>query len=98
MGKTDVLKDHVSSDVLAFVAPLLETIAVINFIMELRNPFPDQDISPCEPEIGPLPPEMVEKPWTAVTTETSHLVVGGFFPGVNILLHVVTEATKRGAF
>jgi hypothetical protein len=31
-----------------------------------------------------------------VTTETGDLVMGGCFPGFDILLHVVAEATKGG--
>ena len=80
MGETDVLEDHISHDIFLLVTPLLQAIPVINLIMELRDPFPDQEIGHCEMEIYPLPLEMIEKPGTAVTVETGYFVMGGRFP------------------
>jgi hypothetical protein len=66
--------------------------------MEFLEALPNHEISQGELEIYPLPLKMIPNAWFAVTTQASHFVMRGCLPGVDIFLHIVTEATKRRAF
>ena len=94
MGKANILKYHIPFQVISFMTSILQTITIINLIMEFFDASPDNDISQCELEIFPFPFQMIQKTWAAVTTEAGYFVMGGCFPRIDILLHIVTEATK----
>jgi hypothetical protein len=62
--------------------------------MESLETFPNNDISQCELEIYPLSFKMVQEAWAAVTIKAGYIIVRRCLPRFDILLHVVTEATK----
>jgi len=94
MGKAYILKYHIPFQVVFFVTSILQTITIINFIMEFLDASPNNDISQCKLEIFPFPFQMIPNAWFAVTTQANHFVMRGGFPRVDIFLHIVTEATK----
>jgi hypothetical protein len=59
MGKTDVFKNHLSPQVVSLVAPLLQTIPIIYFVMEFLESFSNHYIGQSELEIYPFPFKMV---------------------------------------
>jgi hypothetical protein len=94
MWKVYIFKYHIPFQIIPFVTPFLQTVVIVNFIMEFFDASPDNDISECELEIYPLSFEMVQNTRFAVTIQTGYLVMRGCFPRVDIFLHIVTEATK----
>jgi len=80
MWKVYIFEYHIPFQIIPFVTPFLQTVAIVNFIMEFFDASPDNDISECELEIYPLPIEMTQDTWFAVTTQASHVVMGGCFP------------------
>jgi hypothetical protein len=62
--------------------------------MDFLEPFSNEDISERKLEIFPLPFKMIQKTWFAVTIQAGYFIMGGDFPGVDIFLHIMTEATK----
>jgi len=98
MGEGYILIYHISLQVVSFMTTLLQTIPIINFVMGFLDPFPNHEICYGQLEIHPLSSQMIEETWTPVTIEAGYFVMRGCFPRVDILLHIVTEATKRRAF
>jgi hypothetical protein len=98
MGKVYILKYYIPFQIISLVTPLLQTVSIINFIMNFFEALPNHEISKCQLEIHPFSLQMIQQTWTSVTTEAGDFVMGGCFPRVDIFLHVVTEATKRRAF
>ena len=96
MGKADIFKDHLSLQVLGSVATPLQAIPIVNLVMRFVDTFSDHKIGDSELKIDPLPFDVVQEAWISVATETGNLVMGGCFPGLYILLHVVAETTKGG--
>jgi hypothetical protein len=68
MGKAYILKYHIPFQIVSFVTSILQTITIINFIMEFLDASPHHEISQPELEIHPLPFEMIQETWIAVTT------------------------------
>jgi hypothetical protein len=62
--------------------------------MEFFEAFPNHEISQGELEIYPLPLKMIQDTRISMTTEAGHFIMRGCLPGVDIFLHIVTEATK----
>jgi hypothetical protein len=94
VGEAYILKYHIPFQVISFVTSILQTITIINFIMEFFDASPDNDISQCEMEIFSFPFQMIQNTWFAVTTQATHFVMRGYFPRLDIFLHVVTEAAE----
>jgi len=69
---------------------LLQTVTIVNLIMEFLRPFSNQDVGQRQLKINPFPLEMIHHTRPAVTIEAGDLIMGGDLPGFNILLHVVT--------
>jgi hypothetical protein len=42
MGKTDILKDHLSPQVVSLVTPFFQAISIIHFVMEFLDSFSNQ--------------------------------------------------------
>jgi hypothetical protein len=59
MGKAYIFKYHISLEVFLPMTSLLQTITIVNFIMEFFEAFPHQEISQCELEVSPLSLEMI---------------------------------------
>ncbi len=76
---------------------LLKTIPIIHFIMKSFGPFSNQEVGQCQLEVDPLPLQMTGKAWMTMAIQTGDLVMRGGPPGLHILLHIMTEATKRRA-
>lgn len=98
MGKANILKYHIPFQIIFFVTPALQTVAIINFVMEFPDPLSNHKIRDSQLEIAPFSFKMIQEAWTAVTTKAGYVIMRGYFPRFNIFLHIVTETTKRRAF
>jgi len=68
---------------------LLQTITIVNFIMEFLSSFTDQDVGQSQLKIDPLPFDMIHNAWLTMTIEAGYLIMGGGFPRLDILLHIM---------
>jgi hypothetical protein len=98
VGKTHILIDHVPLQIFGPVTSSLQAVPIVDLIMELLGPFPNQDVGQCQLEIDPFPFDMICQTGLTVTVEAGYFVMGGRLPRFDILLHVVAKATKRRAF
>jgi hypothetical protein len=98
VGKTNILVDHAPLQIFGLVTSSLQAVPIVDLIMELLGPFPNQDVGQCQLEIDPFPFDMIYHAGLTVTVEAGHFVMGGCLPRFDILLHVVAKATKRRAF
>jgi len=57
--KIDILKDHLSPQVVSLVTPFFQAISIIHFVMEFSDSFSNQKIGKSELEIYPFPFDMV---------------------------------------
>ena len=75
MGKANILKYHIPFQVISFVTSILQTMTIINFVMEFPNPLSNHKIRNSQLEIAPFPFQMIQNTWTAVTIEAGHFVM-----------------------
>ena len=80
MREGDVFIDHVSLEVLGFVAPLLEAARVTDLGMGCARPLSRDEIRQGYLAIDPFPFEVVQKPGFIVTLRACHVAMAGDLP------------------
>jgi hypothetical protein len=67
MGEAYILKYHIPFQIIFFVTSILQTVAIINFVMEFPDPFSNHKIRDGQLEIAPFSFKMIQEAWTAMT-------------------------------
>jgi hypothetical protein len=98
MGEGHIFVEHISPKVFGLVAALLETARIANLCVRHARPFPGKEVSQRYLTIYPFASHMIIKPRLIMTFRTGHMPMAGGSPRFHIGIHLVTEATKGGAF
>jgi hypothetical protein len=80
------------------MAAFLETTRITNLCMGLARALPGEEVSQRYLTIHPFAFQMIVKPGLIMTFRTRHVFMAGSPPRLHIVIHLVAEATKGGAF